>query len=273
MSSLIKNIYKESYNKNPSELLDDLKKTTMYTLYFGPWARILKQGGEAGNTDIITADFSKYSRYFPTKNSSIGYYPLIERKIYNSFRLKYGQAQDKDKFGDFNSRIELLKSSIDSNTVGGYLVLEKIKEFVKDISESNSMPATKASAFKRRNRMSPNDYLAALWAGMNVELVPISTFKQAHGEEFTIDENEKNNSMHLIQMSKSRIKSGISGASDIYKIHNIFRENVKGDTTNGKGNTINEIQAINSKEGNVMVASGIANAIKNDNRPANVSNN
>jgi len=261
MSSLMKNIYKEAYNKNPSELLDDLKRTAMYGLYSGPWAAISFQGDATlGNIDIVEEDFSKTSRYY-RENSKIAYYPLIERKIYNSFRVKYNQAAKADSLNEdsFNTRFALLKSSIDSNTVNGYLALEQVKKSVKGNPVENS-------------RFSLDNFLIALWAGLHVEMVPTSTFKQAHGEEFTIDAEERKRSMFLIQMSKSRIKSGVSGGSDIYKIHNIFREDINGDTTNGKGSTVSEIKAIHQKEGNVSVAAGIANAIQRDNRPVDVSN-
>lgn len=273
MSKLIDNIYKEVYNKNPSELLDDLKRTAMYVIYDGPWIRLVERHEneiESSETaqDLIKKvyNFAETSRYY-RENRNIAYYPLIERKIYNSFKLKYHQAKEIDNSTDsksFNGRFTAFKSSIDSNIINGYLALQEVTKALES-SKSQTVKINKKS-------ITLDDFIMGVWAGMHVEMVPVSTFKQAHGEEFTLDAEERKKAMFLIQMSKSRIKSGVSGASDIYKVHNIYRENIKGDTTNGKGSTVNEMTALIKKDGSVSVASGVADAIKRDNRAVDVNN-
>ena len=273
MSKLIDNIYKEVYNKNPSELLDDLKRTAMYVVYDGPWIRLLEKYQDPTESSETSQDlikmvynFAKTSRYY-RENRNIAYYPLIERKLYNSFKLKYHQAKEIDNSTDsksFNGRFTVFKSSVDSNIISGYLALQEV---VNTLESSKSQFVT-----INGKRFTLDDFILGIWAGMHVEMVPVSTFKQAHGEEFTIDAEERKKSMLLIQMSKSRIKSGVSGASDIYKVHNIFREDIKGDTTNGKGSTVNEMTALIKKDGSVSVASGVADAISRDRRAADVNN-
>ena len=56
------------------------------------------------------------------------------------------------------------------------------------------------------------------------------------------------------------------------KLEDIFREDIKGDTTNGKGSTVNEMTALIKKDGSVSVASGVADAISRDRRAADVNN-